>query len=123
TARMKGWRTRSFQERRFHHHRSMGTAERNRVQASFDYGVKDYFMGNSPVWELLRAFYRMRRSPVSGIALLSGFGWAAARRMKRPVTRELLMFHRREQMDKLKRIIGSLVRLRRIEKYRSADSR
>ena len=28
TARMKGWKVRSFSEKRFHHHRTMGTAER-----------------------------------------------------------------------------------------------
>ena len=57
---MKGWTTKNFKERRFHHHRSMGTAERSLVQASFDYGVKDYFMGGSPLWQIFRSAYRMR---------------------------------------------------------------
>ena len=45
TARMKGWKVRSFPERRFHHHRSMGTAERGEVAALFSYGEKDYYLG------------------------------------------------------------------------------
>ena len=34
TARMKGWKTRNFPEKRFHHYRTLGTAERT-VGASF----------------------------------------------------------------------------------------
>src|SRR5882724_3159420 len=42
TARMKGWKTQNYPERRFHHHREMGTAERSKLGAMFDYGKKDY---------------------------------------------------------------------------------
>ena len=38
TARMKGWKTRNYLERRYHHHRTMGTAERSELAAMFDYG-------------------------------------------------------------------------------------
>ena len=33
TARMKGWKTRSFPEKRFHHYRTLGTAERGTMAA------------------------------------------------------------------------------------------
>ena len=81
TARMKGWTTRTFTERRFHHHRSMGTAERTGVQAAFDYGVKDYFMGGSPLWQVCRSAYQMTRSPLRGVGLLGGFAWGMLRRV------------------------------------------
>ena len=64
TARMKGWRVRSFPERRFHHHRSMGTAERGEVSALFSYGEKDYYLGGSPIWQMFRVTYRMTKRPV-----------------------------------------------------------
>ena len=35
TARMKGWKTRSFDERVFHHHRKMGTAGTQRARRAF----------------------------------------------------------------------------------------
>jgi biofilm PGA synthesis N-glycosyltransferase PgaC len=119
TARMKGWKTRNFPERRFRHHRPMGTAERGPVGAMFDYGKKDYFLGGSPIWELFRVAYRMTKRPVliGGLALLSGFCWAALRRMERPVSLELMRFHRREQIKRLKAILGSLIRLNKIEKF------
>jgi len=35
TARMKGWKTRSFSEKRFHHYRGLGTAGRSGLAAKF----------------------------------------------------------------------------------------
>jgi biofilm PGA synthesis N-glycosyltransferase PgaC len=119
TARMLGWKTRNFSERRFHHHRSMGTAERSALGAMFDYGMKDYFLGGSPIWQLFRVAYRLGKKPyvLGGLALLSGYGWAAMKRMKRPVSKELMRFHRREQMQKLKAIFTCIVRFHKIEKF------
>jgi glycosyltransferase involved in cell wall biosynthesis len=75
TARMKGWKTRSFPEKRFHHYRTLGTAGRSSAAASFSYGEKDYYLGGSPIWELFRVAYRMTKQPVliDGLALLSGY--------------------------------------------------
>jgi biofilm PGA synthesis N-glycosyltransferase PgaC len=119
TARMKGWKTRNYLERRFHHHRIMGTAERSPLGAQFDYGKKDYFLGGSPIWELFRVGYRMTKKPkfFGGIALLLGYCSAALQRVERPVSRDLMRFHRREQMAKLRAILGSLTRLRKMNKF------
>jgi glycosyltransferase involved in cell wall biosynthesis len=119
TARMKGWKTRNFPERRFCHHRRMGTAERGAVGAMFFYGEKDYYLGGSFTWQLFRVAYRMTKRPllVGGLALLSGFCWAALRRVERPVASDLMRFHRREQMTKLKGILGSLIKFQKIEKF------
>ena len=122
TARMKGWKTRSFAEKRFHHYRTLGTAGRSSVAASFSYGEKDYYLGGSPVWQLFRVAYRMTKRPVliEGLALLSGYCWAALRRMKRPVSRELMRFHRREQMKKLRAIFRALLRFKKIDSFHLA---
>jgi glycosyltransferase involved in cell wall biosynthesis len=117
TARMKGWKTRSFPEKRFHHYRTLGTAGRSRVAASFSYGEKDYYLGGSPLWQLFRVAYRATKQPVDGAALLAGYGWAAIRRTKRPVSRELMRFHRREQMKKLRNIFSSLLKFRKINNF------
>jgi glycosyltransferase involved in cell wall biosynthesis len=123
TARMKGWKTRNYPERRFHHYRKMGTAERSSLGAAFDYGAKDYFLGGSPVWELFRIGYRMTKKPkiIAGIALLLGYCWAAVQHDKRPISPELMRFHRREQMKKLRMIVGTLIKLRKVEKYLPAE--
>lgn len=119
TARMKGWTTRSFAERRFHHYRSLGTAGRSSIAAIFSYGEKDYYLGGSPVWQLCRVAYRMTKKPfvIEGLALLSGYCWAALRRVERPITPELMRFHRREQMKKLRAILSNLLRFRKIDNF------
>jgi len=117
TARMKGWRTRSFPQKRFHHYRPLGTAGRSGVAASFSYVEKDYYLGDSPLWQLFRVAYRATKQPLDGFALLVGYCWAALRRMKRAVPPELMSFHRREQMNKLKLIFHSLLRFKKIDNF------
>jgi len=122
TARMKGWRTRSFPEKRFHHYRTLGTAEKGALQALFSYGEKDYYLGGSPVWQLFRVAYRMAKKPLvmGGLALLSGYIWASLRRVKRAVSPELMRFHRKEQMRKLRAILRTLLRFKKVDGFRLA---
>ena len=120
TARMKGWKTRSFREKSFFHHRRLGTAERNKFAAAFSYGEKDYYLGGHPLWELFRVTYRMIKPPfvVEGLALGLGYGWAAVRRAKRPISKELMVFHRWEQMRKLGAILKSAITFKPIDKFK-----
>lgn len=111
TARMKGWKTRSFAEREFYHHRPMGTAGGGPLTSAYRYGRKDYCIGSHPLWEAARVAHRMGRRPyiLSGITLAAGYGWAWMNREPRAVSKELIQFHRREQMTKLKRILKRLL--------------
>ena len=86
---------------------------------SFSYGEKDYYLGGSPVWQLFRVAYRMGKKPVitGGLALLFGFCWAALRRVERPVSRELMQFHRQDQMKKLRAILKSLFRFKKVDNF------
>jgi glycosyltransferase involved in cell wall biosynthesis len=122
-ARLKGWTVRSFADKRYHHHRSMGTAERSEVKALFSYGEKDYYLGNSPLWEMFRCTFRLAKKPflAGGVALFAGFTWAALCRVKRPVSDELVRFHRADQMHKLKNIFRSVLRLKKVDNFRVAN--
>jgi len=119
TARMKGWKTESFRERFFFHHRHLGTAERSVLASSFSYGEKDYYLGGHPVWEMFRVAYRTTKPPyiVDGMALGLGYCWAFVRRTPRPVSDELMAFHRKEQMEKLKSILKSVLRMKRVDNF------
>jgi len=119
TARMKGWRTRSFPEKRFHHYRMLGTAGRGPLRALYSYGEKDYYLGGSPVWQLFRVAYRMTKKPIllGGLALLSGYVWAALRRVNRVVSPELMRLHRHEQMNKLRAVFRNLLRFKKIDNF------
>ena len=77
TARMKGWATRTFTEKVSTHHRQMGTAGRSVLSARFRMGVKDYALGNHPLWEMFRVARRMSQRPFVGIRTSSIQGcWA-----------------------------------------------
>jgi glycosyltransferase involved in cell wall biosynthesis len=111
SARMRGWKTRTFPEKICTHHRVMGTAERSELAAKYRAGIKDYSVGFHPVWEIFRTLYQMKHRPFIGGGLALGFGyaWSAVRRVKRPVSVELVAFTRREQMARLRRFLGRLV--------------
>ncbi len=107
TARMKGWKTRTFTQKVCLHHRKMGTAQRSVLTSQFKLGIKDYALGNHPLWELFRTAYQMTLPPLGfgGLALGTGYCWALLRRVERPVSRDLIDFHRREQMQRLKKFL------------------
>jgi poly-beta-1,6-N-acetyl-D-glucosamine synthase len=107
SARMKGWKTRTFTEKVCVHHREMGTAQHGGLTAKFRTGVKDHSVGNHPAWEAFRVVYQMRQRPfvLGGIALGVGYAWSTVRRVSRPVSRELITFIRQEQMRRLRRFL------------------
>ncbi len=120
TARMMGWKTRSFREKSFFHYRHLGTAERSVFAAMFSYGEKDYYLGGHPVWELFRVAYRLTKRPylTGGLALGLGYGWAMVRRIKRPISKDLMKFQRKEQMRKLRAILKSVLTFKPVDSFK-----
>ena len=108
TARMKGWKTKTFLERTYFHHRKMGTAGCGELLSRFQYGKKAYYVGGHPLWEILRGIFQMRQRPfiLGGVWFTTGYLLAGIARMHRPVSRELIAFHRSEQMARLRQVVG-----------------
>ena len=108
SARMKGWKTRTFTEKICTHHRVMGTAQQGALKARFKMGAKDYSLGNHPVWELSRMFYQMTKPPlvVGAFALALGYFWSLLRRAHIPVSQDVVAFTRREQMQRLRKLVS-----------------
>jgi len=119
TARMMGWKTRSFREMCFYHHRILGTANHSKIGKSFAYGKKDYYMGGHPLWEAVRCSYQLLKSPyiIGGAMLFAGYFSALLTGEKRVVSDDLMRFHRREQMMKLKAILLSIVKFKKIDGF------
>jgi len=111
TARMVGWMTRTFTDRVCYHHRKIGTAHYSNLRSYYKYGEKDYYLGWHPLWEIFRSIYQMSKKPyiIGGTYLLSGYINAWIRGVKRPVSKELIDFHRSEQLNRLYRIPGSML--------------
>jgi len=106
TASMKGWQKRTIVEKVCFHHRKIGTGNHSPLMARFHYGRKAYYVGGHPLWESLRGVFSMRERPfiLGGGCFLAGYWWACVTRMPRPVSSELMAFHRGEQMARLQRL-------------------
>ena len=104
SARMKGWKTRTFTEKFYLHHREMGTAEQGIVKVGFKDGAKDLcgrkpsIVGGGPqhLPDEPAALPHWRRSATARIL------WQTVNRVERPVSTEFMKFHRREQLQRLK---------------------
>lgn len=108
SARLHGWQTRTFIEKVCVHHRQMGTATHGALKARFKVGAKDYTVGNHPLWELARTIYQMKHRPfvIGGLAMASGYAWSIVRRAQVPLSSDLVAFVRKEQMNRLKKLLG-----------------
>lgn len=111
TARMKGWRTRTFIEKVCIHHRMSGTAQRGRLAARFKLGMKDYALGNGPIWEFFRALLQMTKRPfvLRAVLLGAGYLWAFASRRERSISQDMITFIRQEQARRLRKALTRFV--------------
>lgn len=112
TARMQGWKTRTFTERMFIHHKPMGTGDSSVLRARFRDGKRDYYLGGHPLWEMIRCLYKFKSKPyiLCGLFLMSGYLWAYLNGVERPISPEFIRFHRKEQMERLKKVFLRIVR-------------
>ena len=81
--------------------------------ARFHYGKKDYFLGGHPLWQLCRGGFQMTKKPyvIGGLGLLLGYFSCWIRRVERPISDELMHFHRSEQMERLRGLLKGRRRL------------
>jgi poly-beta-1,6-N-acetyl-D-glucosamine synthase len=107
TARMKGWKTRTFTERVCHHHKKMGSGNHGKFAALFKHGEKDYCLGGHPLWQVFRSIFQMTKRPylLGGSLLFFGYLWASVNGTERVVSKELMNFNRGEQMLRLKKAL------------------
>lgn len=110
TARMHGWQTRTFTEKTCTHHCPIGRGHHNALKTKFRYGQKDYLLGGHPLWQIFRSVYQMKSKPyvMGGLFLLFGYAWSALLHAKRPISEELMRFHRNEQIRRLKKSASRL---------------
>lgn len=105
TARMTGWKTRTFTEKTCLHHRKVGTGKEKPWVSKIKVGQQDYYLGGHPLWEIFRSLYQMRFRPylIGGPLIFAGYTWAFLTGIPKPIPEELVRFRRREQMQRLKR--------------------
>jgi glycosyltransferase involved in cell wall biosynthesis len=81
-ANVAGWRTATFKDLPFYHHRPEGTRDGTARRARVNQGRASYYMGYRPTYLLLRTLYAARRDPAA-LALLWGYASEAVRRAPR----------------------------------------
>ncbi len=109
-ARMLGWKTRTFSDKLFEHHRKMGSLWSTELRARLIEGRKDYVLGNHPLWQMLRILNRMRKKPycIGGVYVLLGYLFAYSKQLYRPQGQDFVDFRRMEQL----RRIGNAFRIK-----------
>ncbi len=109
-ARMKGWKTRTFTEKKCYHHKKMGTGNTSALMSHFKHGQKDYYLGGHPLWEIFRTIYQMSKKPffLGGLFLFVGYSWALITKAERPIPMDIIKFHRSEQMQRLNNAINKI---------------
>ncbi len=112
-ARMHGWKVKAFPEIKVLHHRRTGTENRSIWNARFYQGIQDYLLGYHPLFFSLRCLYRIIGRPylVGSLLMMCGYYWCAFRRPERQVSPEFVKYFRKEQIDRLRSTLNSLVRM------------
>lgn len=107
TARVRGWRVRSFDEPglRFEHLRPMGSSDRGILRGKRRHGHGQYLMGTHPLYLIASVARRLTDSPaiIGALNILAGYVWAALRGVPRHGTREFRRQVRQFQLESLYR--------------------
>ena len=81
-AQVLGWRTATFRDPPFRHHRPRGERERHRLRAAAARGRGAWYMGYRPTFVLLRALWRLASDP-GALGMVWGYAAAGAARTPR----------------------------------------
>jgi len=102
-ARMSGFNTRTFQELEIQHLKPRNVAAGNILKRTWQLGIREYAVGNHPLFELAKCFYRCVEYPyvINGFLRLGGYVWCHLMRRKRLLPTETIQFIHSEQLGRL----------------------
>lgn len=106
-ARMLGWEVQTLAELKVLHHRPTGTGMGSLSRANLRSGKMFYTLGYSPVFLLVRCFYRIFDKPVLIGSFLNILGYLSAfiKKEKCPAGDAFISFVRNEQRERLKSLL------------------
>jgi poly-beta-1,6-N-acetyl-D-glucosamine synthase len=102
-ARMNGYRTRTFPEIEVDHLKPRNISEGNVFRRSCQLGIREFALGNHPLFELAKCAYRCLEYPfvVGGLMRLYGYLGCYIRGRERMLPKDIVQFIRREQLRRL----------------------
>jgi len=106
-ARMCGWRVEHFPEIHLFHHRPTGTAGYGMFKAQWRFGLRDYFLGYHPLFEIARCLARFNEKPylLGSLISLCGYFSGFVGKSASPLPEEMVKYLRREQMQRLRALL------------------
>jgi biofilm PGA synthesis N-glycosyltransferase PgaC len=102
-ARMQSYSTQTFPKIQVDHLKPRNAAEGNITRRFFQLGVRDYALGNHPLFEVIKCAYRCFEQPYlfGGGMRFVGYIWCYIKRKKRMLPPEMILQIRREQLSRL----------------------
>ena len=95
-ANSRGWRTATFEELHFRHHRREGERDGSAWRARANQGNAAYFLGYRPWYLVLRSLWHARRE-AAALGMIWGYAVAAAKRAERSTDEASLAYLRSQQ--------------------------
>lgn len=92
----RGWRTQSFADLAFRHHRPLGRRDQSRWRRLYEVGRAAHYTGYRPSYLALRSLFKARKE-LAALALIGGYTAAAVRREPRCEDDLARAFLRRQQ--------------------------
>lgn len=119
-AKKRGWIVQSFPDLFVYSYRIVGTADSSLLKAMFKEGIKDYFLGNTILFEFLKCCHRTQEMPyiIGAVSKFYGFLFYYFKKPKQILSDDEIAFVRNLQQKKLKQFI-----LKNIFKYRKLSSK
>ena len=102
-SRMCGWLVRSFPEIKVYHHRIIGITQSNILLSRFNYGRRDYVIGNHPLFMFLKSINRFKEKPyvVGGMLMMLGYSYSWLIREDRPISKKVVKYLKNEQINRI----------------------
>lgn len=106
-ARMNGYQTRLFTDLIVDHHKPRNVSQGGVIRRKWQMGVRDYAAGYHPAFELVKCASRITEPPflLASVAWWVGYCTALVRRTPRVVPPSVIGYVRREQWDRLRRLL------------------
>jgi poly-beta-1,6-N-acetyl-D-glucosamine synthase len=110
-ARINGFRTRTFPDVEVDHLKPRNIAEGNLPKRFKQLGIRDYALGNHPIFETIKCGYRCLENPVFIGGFMRMIGYLSCYFSQRPrlLSSDIIRFIRREQLRRLFPFLNSPV--------------
>lgn len=102
-ARMNGFKTETFEDIEVDHLKPRNIGEGKLVQRTWQLGVREYAVGNHPLFEIVKCGYRCAKPPfiIGGLLRLAAYTTCCVSGRKRALSPEIIKYTRQEQLRRL----------------------